>query len=212
MSAGDVPQWAPRNKANVIPKEEYAKLRSLAEANGIALSGVKNFDGSAKIVRELIETLIGLKGKFPAVSDGRHKLELEMSILLGAEDYAETVGRKIKLNAAAYRDVKLLAAEYAKDVADGWFVKGTDWRAIIHHEFGHVVANVYKLDPLKIACEITGFKPAETLKFLERELSKYAGLKLDGSEIISEVFADISTGKACDFSHKFYNKVLELTR
>ena len=113
---------------------------------------------------------------------------------------------------AEFMDLFTNDEAYAKDVADGWFVKGTDWRAIIHHEFGHVVANVYKLDPLKIACEITGFKPAETLKFLERELSKYAGLKLDGSEIISEVFADISTGKACDFSHKFYNKVLELTR
>ena len=135
-----------------------------------------------------------------------------MSIFLNAQDYAETVGRKIKLNAAAYRDINVLAKEYQKDVADGWFVKGTTWRAIIHHEFGHVVANVYKLDGLKIACEIMGFNPAQTLQFLEKNLSKYAGQKLDGGEIISEVFADISTGKACDFSRKFYNRVLEMTR
>ena len=131
---------------------------------------------------------------------------------MNAKDFAITRGKIISLNANAYRGVNLLAREYRRAMETGWFVKDTTWREIIHHEFGHVVANVYKLDPLKIACEITGFKPAETLKFLERELSKYAGLKLDGSEIISEVFADISTGKACDFSHKFYNKVLELTR
>ena len=212
MSADDMPKWAPRDKSKIISKEEYAELRNLAAAHGISLIGVKNFDDSSKIMRETIETLIKLKEKFPAVSDRRHRLELEMSILLDARDYAITKERRIQLNAAAYRDVNLLTAEYQKDVADGWFVKGTTWRAIIHHEFGHVVANVYKLAPLKIACEITGLKPVETLKFLGANLSKYAGLKLDGSEIISEVFADISTGNACDFSRKFYDKVLELTR
>ena len=71
---------------------------------------------------------------------------------------------------------------------------------------------MYKLDPLKIACEITEFKPARTLKYLESNLSKYAGQNLDGKEIISEAFADISTGKAGEFSRKFYDKILELTR
>ena len=68
-----------------------------------------------------------------------------MSILLKAEDYAETVGRTIKLNAAAYQ----------KDVAGGF---------------------------------------------------------ADGREIISEVFANMSTGKPSEFSRRFYEKVLELTR
>ena len=126
MSAeNDVPQWSPRDKSKIIPKAEYAKMRTLAETNGIALSGVKNFDGSAEVVREIIETLGMLIKKFPAVSDSRHKLELEMSILLNAQDYAETTGRRIKLNAAAYRDINLLAKEYQKDVASGWFVKVT---------------------------------------------------------------------------------------
>ena len=86
MSAeNDVPQWSPRDKSKIIPKAEYAKMRTLAETNGIALSGVKNFDGSAEVVREIIETLGMLIKKFPAVSDSRHKLELEMSILLNAQ-------------------------------------------------------------------------------------------------------------------------------
>ena len=45
MSAGDIPSWPPRDKAKIIPKEEYAKLRAMADAHGIALSGVKKFDG-----------------------------------------------------------------------------------------------------------------------------------------------------------------------
>ena len=128
------------------------------------------------------------------------------------QDYAETTKRKIKLNAVAYRDVELLEMEYQKDVADGWFVQGTDYRAIIHHEFGHVVANVYKLDLLKIACEITGLNPREILLYVAKNLSIYAGKCTDGAEIISEVFADMSTNAPCEFSKKFYNAILNLTR
>ena len=213
MSAeSGIPQWTSRDKSRIISKDDYAKLRTLAEANGIVLIGVKNFDGSAQVVHEIIETLGTLIKKFPAVSDSRHKLELEMSILLNAQDYAETVGRKIKLNAAAYRDVNLLTKEYQKDVADGWFVKGTTWRSIIHHEFGHVVSNMYKLKPLKIACEITELKSNATLDYITDNLSLYAGKFSNGQEIIAEVFADISTGNPCGFSRKFYEKILELTR
>lgn len=68
MSAeNDVPQWPPRDKSKIIPKDEYAKLRTLAETNGIALSGVKKFDGSAVVMREIIETLAALQEKFTAV-------------------------------------------------------------------------------------------------------------------------------------------------
>ena len=107
---------------------------------------------------------------------------------------------------------EILKSEYEKAVEEGWFVKGTDWRAIIHHEFGHVVANVYKINSLKIACEITELSPKETLDFLDINLSHYAGGYNDGREIISEVFADISTGKPNDFSRKFYAKILEVVK
>ena len=211
MSADNEPKWPPRNKANTLSKEEYAKLRDLATANGIALSGVKSFDGSADVVREIIETLSKLQETFPAVRDERYKLTLKMDLTHAPKDYAITRGKIISLNANAYRNVKLLAAEYQKDVDDGWFVKGTTYRAIPHHEFGHVVADVYKLDPLKIACEVTGLKPKTTLDYLDNVLSKYAGGFVDGSEIISEVFADISTGSPSEFSRRFYNKILVLT-
>ena len=208
----DVPQWPPRDKSKIISKEEYAELRNLATGNDIALSGVKKFDGSAKVVQELIGALIQLQEKFPAVRDERYPLTLSLRDSMFAKDFAVTWGKIINLNANAYRDVNILAAEYEEKVREGFFVKGTTWRAIIHHEFGHVVADVYKLDPLKIACEITELKPKETLAWLKKNLSVYAGSSPDGGEIIAEVFADISTGNACDFSRKFYDKVLELTR
>ncbi len=212
MSQTDVPKWLPRDKSKIIPKEEYRKLRSLAAEHSIALSNVQRFDGSASVIRETIETLAALQEKFPAVRDERYKLTLSMDENMSGRDFAITRGKIISLNAAAYRDEKLLATEYQKIMEQGLFVKGTTWRAIIHHEFGHVVAEVYKLDPLKIACEITGMKPKELLAWLKKNLSEYAGSFSDGGEIISEVFADISTGKPSDFSRKFYARVLKLTR
>ena len=188
------------------------ELHRLAEKNEITLVGVKKFDGSATIVREIITILSRLKEAFQRVNDKRHRLELEMSPLLNPEDYAETIKRKIKLNAAAFRNVELLETEYQKDVGDGWFVQGTNYQAIIYHEFGHVVANTYKLDSLKISCEITRLKPKEILPYVNGVLSKYAGGFADGREIIAEVFADMSTNNPSEFSRKFYEKVLELTK
>lgn len=37
-SNGKKPQYPPYNKANILAKEEYAKLRNIAEANNISLS------------------------------------------------------------------------------------------------------------------------------------------------------------------------------
>ena len=56
------------------------------------------------------------------------------------------------------------------------------------------------------------FKPIATLDYVTDNLSLYAGKFSNGQEIISEVFADISTGNPCEFSRKFYERVLELTR
>ena len=127
-----------------------------------------------------------------------------------AEDFAITHGRVIELNENAYRDVSLLQNEYQKSVNKGWFVQGTDYRAIIHHEFGHTLADVYKIDPLKIACEITGLSQFRVIDFVKEHLSKYAGEFKNGQEIIAEVFADMTTDNPDEFSLKFYNKVLEI--
>ena len=149
---------------------------------------------------------------FPAVRDERYKLTLSIDSSMGVNDFAVTRGKTISLNEDAYRDVKLLELEYKEAMERGFFVKGTTYKAIINHEFGHVVANVYKIDSLKIACEITGLNPKEVLDYLDYNLSKYAGGFEDGGEIISEVFADISINTSNEFSRKFYEKVLELTR
>ncbi len=63
---------------------------------------------------------------------------------------------------------------------------------------------------MKIACEITGEDSIATLDFVKEILSKYAGRETDGSEIIAEVFADISSDSSNEFSRMFYDKVVQI--
>ena len=78
MSKTNKPKWAEKNKNNIMTKDEYRGFRELTELNGIALFGVKNFDGSPSVVSELILTAAVLKSKFPDVSNERYKLTLAM--------------------------------------------------------------------------------------------------------------------------------------
>ena len=212
MSATAKPQWAERDKLKILSKEECREIRELADSKKIYLFGVKNFDGKAETVKDAIETLASLQTKFPNVVSGGKRLTLTMNDSLDAEDFAVTTKiRNVNLNANAYRDLEKLKTEYQKAVDEGWFVKGTDYRAIIHHEFGHIVAKTYNIDSLKIACEITGMSPKRTIQFVQENISEYAGSFPDGKEIISEVFADMTTNNPNEFSKKFYSKVRELT-
>ncbi len=73
MAATDKPQWAVRNRAKILTKDEYNALKELATAHGISFIGVKQFDGSAETVTEFIDTLGSLLIQFPKATDKRHK-------------------------------------------------------------------------------------------------------------------------------------------
>ena len=82
---------------------------------------------------------------------------------------------------------------------EGWFVKGTNSRAIVAHEMGHVVEMVCGIDALSLVHEATGLKRDEAVDFCQENLSFYSAAYSDGSEIISECFASV-------FSSSEYNE------
>lgn len=87
---------------------------------------------------------------------------------------------------------------------EGWFVKGTDYRSIVKHETGHVVANIYGINGMEIAMDITGNSRKEVMRYISSNLSEYAGAFKDGSEIISEVFSDVfGSDNPSEFSLRF---------
>lgn len=185
-------------------------MRNFANQYSIDLQGFKNFDGRISVIKDFIVALSQLRERFPAVANKKHRLSLAVSYNMDADDFAMTKGRVITLNGNAFRDIKCLAEEYQKLVDEGWFVKGTDWKAIIYHEFGHVVAHAYNIKSLKIACSITNKSERQTLTYLKECLSEYAFAFEDGSEIISEVFSDMFCKAQSDFSIRFYQELLKI--
>ena len=184
-------------------------MRSFAKEREIDLRGFKGFDGDIEVAKDIIKTLVLLREKFPTVADKRHRISLGWSWTMDADDFAITKGRVITLNAAAFRNIKRLEEEYQKQVNKRWFVNGTNWKAIIYHEFGHVLAQELKINSLKIVCEMTGKGKLTALNYVQEQLSDYAGYIIDGSEIISEVFSDMTKTKPCEFSRLFMKKVSE---
>lgn len=71
------------------------------------------------------------------------------------EDFATTdSGHIIHLNAACFANLDRLKENYLEGVQSGHFVQGTDWRAIARRETGHVVDNIYSIEPLELGMEI----------------------------------------------------------
>ena len=207
MSATDASiKWPKRRKS--ISKEQYRKLSSYARESGIVLEGFKRFDGDINIIKQAIDDANEIAERFPKIKNGRKKLTISLDEYMDPNDFAITNGHIIRINADAFRDIEVLRAEYEKLEKESWFVKGTDYRSIIKHETGHVVANLYGIDGLEIAKKITGINSiTELMMYLENNLSLYASEYEDGSEIISEVFANVfGTDDPSEFSLRFMDE------
>lgn len=210
MSATDTSiKWPKRRKS--ISKEQYRELSSYARESGVVLEGFKRFDGDINIIKQAIDDANEIAEKFPEIKNGRKKLTISLDEYMNPDDFAITNGHIIRINADAFRDAEVLRAEYEKLEKERWFVKGTDYRSIIKHEVGHVVANTYQFDGLEIALSIIGRNRKETMKYIAKNISEYAGEFKDGSEIISEVFSDVfGSDDPSEFSLRFMEECAKI--
>jgi len=187
-SENETINWGPKGKK--ISIDQYKDLMSYAREKGISLSGFKHFDGDIDTIKELIDDARDVASKYPFILDGKKKLVIELSTNINSNDFAVTYGHIIRINGNAYRNVTKLAEEYEKLVLSGWFVKGTDYHAIIKHEIGHVVNAYSNIDIISLVKKVTGLRTdAEALVYLEENLSEYSAAYTDGREILSEAFA-----------------------
>ncbi len=200
--------WSKTGKK--ISQEEYESLVRYAEDKGIKLVSFQNFDGDVDLIYEMLDNAETVLNDFPKLIEGKTKLQIHNSFNMQDDDFAMTLGNKVYINNFAFRDKTLLANEYDKLVKEGWFVDGSDYRSVIHHELGHVVANVYGLSSMNIAKEITGLSHKETLKYVESNLSEYSAKDLKGLEIISEVFSGIYSGTSNNFALKYYAECVKI--
>lgn len=200
------------SKSECISKEEYKGLMSYAKNYNIKLSQFKKFSGDVAIIQEMLDDIHLISLDFPKIVDNKKGVHicLESS---HRDIFATTYVHVIEINKDLYNDTEYLMSEYNLAVAQNKFVLDTDYRSIIMHEIGHVVANLYKIDALSIAKEILGMTSTiEVLNYVKENLSLYSAEYPDGREIISECFsAYYNTGKN-DFANKFVEKCKELVK
>jgi len=196
------------SKGTAISKEEYKELREYVKEKGIALSEFKKFDGDVSLVKEIIDDMSMLVGKYPILMDEKKPLTLKLNYYMEDEEFAQAKGHIIDINGKALRDKKLLISEYSNAVKQGLFTADTSYRAIIKHEIGHIIHDYYKIDTIGISKEILNISQnAELFKALRNELSIYSSSRIDGSEILSEVFAEFyDSKKPRNFALKFMEK------
>ena len=190
-------KWLP--KSEEITSDARKRLTDYAKAHNIILTGLRRSDVDEALVRETIENAASMLKVYPELNAAPER-PFTIKVVNGLEPntFAQTTRREnqnvLQINANAFRDSAKLAEEYSKLANDKWFVKGTDYGAIIKHEIGHMYQTKHKLSDETIvdaALRVSGQPDRKSLfRFLTDTLSEYAGSYKDGSEIISEVFAD----------------------
>ena len=195
-----------------ICKEKYQELMLYAKEKGIKLSCFKEFVGDIKIIEQVIDDILPITLDFPLLLSNKKGVCLELDYSMGT-DFATTLfGHTIHLNAIYYSNLEMLISDYNEAVQANRFVKETDWHSIIRHEIGHVVANLYHIDAMKIAKQILNTNSdLKVLDVLADELSLYSVEFDDGREIISEAFSGYYSNTDTVFSKKFVNECIRLS-
>lgn len=187
-----------------ISIDEYKELAEYARKAGINLQGFKYYKGDISTIKEMIDDAAKIVKQYPAISGGRRSITICLDRNMNSADFAITNNHIIRINANAFENIEQLRYEYGKAVDQGWFTKGTDYHAIVIHEVGHVVANIYGIDSLEIAKNITGLQSTmELMEYVKLNLSEYAGSYDNGQEIIAECFAGSYNGSENKFAKRF---------
>lgn len=187
-----------------ITQDEYRNLMDYAREHHVKLENFKRFSGDINLIKELIDDIAIVAEDFPKILTVRKSVVIRLDEHSPLEDFATTDYHLISINSKLFNDRLYLEEEYELLTRIGKFVKNTNYRSIIRHELGHVVANTYKLNPLEIARSIFPDKTDfEISEYIHDNLSLYAADYSDGREFISECFSAYYSNIDIPFATKF---------
>ena len=174
-----------------ITKEQYIELRRYANDHGLLLSGFKNYVGDIDIINVVIDDISDIAKDFPLILEEKNRVQLILDFDMSDGDFATTdSGHWIHLNAEYFMNLDKLKNSYAEGERIGRFVKNTNWRSVVRHETGHVVANIYHIDVIGLTKRTLGItNRLDILARLRKELSIYSAEYYDCREVISECFS-----------------------
>ena len=180
-------------KGDSISEEQYKSLKEYGSNKGVQiLKSLKQYDGSPQTIKNAIDDIEKIVKSNPRFEKMTRSVILDISFNMSDDDYAETSGYKITLNANAFRNTDLLEIDYQKSVSEGWFVKGTTHRAIVKHEMGHIYERLMKEKgaPIKAITKMIETDDNNAIKtFLRENVSVYASTRKN--EILPEVFSSV---------------------
>ena len=205
-------EMSARTRSNTyISKDEYHDLVSYANQRKIKIARFKKFSGDIVAIKQLIDDIVIIANDFPKILEGNQRLELNLDYYCGEDVFATTEHHLIFLNAHLFSDMEYLQSEYELAMNQGKFVANTNYRSIIRHELGHVVANIYKFSSMEIAKDILKCKSrTEVVKYVKENLSLYSAEYEDGREIIAECFSGYYSGINNDFANSFVERCIQL--
>ncbi len=196
-----------------ITQDEYRNLMDYAREHHVKLENFKKFSGDINLIKELIDDIAIVAEDFPKILTVRKSVVIRLDEHSPLEDFATTDYHLISINSKLFNDRLYLEEEYELLSRIGKFVKNTNYRSIIRHELGHVVANIYRLNPLKIARSIFPDKTnEEILQFIKSTLSLYAADYKDGREFISEYFSAYYSQADVPYATKYIDRCKELAK
>lgn len=181
--------------ATCITKNDYRELMDYAHKRRVKLEGFRKFSGSVDLIREAVDDIVEIAQDFPKIISERKSIVLRFDEHISERDFATTNRHLISINGNIFNNKDYLEREYQMMTDMGTFVKETSYRSVIRHEVGHVVANIYGLNPMNIAKQVLQMNTEnDVLEYVMNNLSLYAAEYEDGREIISESFSAYYSG------------------
>lgn len=196
-----------------ISKEEYTRIMRYARQRDIKLEGFKKFSGDIHVIEEMVDDILAISKDFPRILTSRKSIVISNDIDSYEDDFATTIDHIIYINSHIYNNTEYLKNEYNVVAQKGHFVKDTTYRSIIRHEVGHVVSNMYRIDPMMVAKNILPDKTnPEIIEYVKHTLSLYAADFPDGREFISECFSSYYSGVDNEFAQKYVDYCIKLAK
>ena len=124
---------------------EIDDIKKYISSKGFGYAGLNKFDGSLDLVKEQVDELVRLTEEFPSYD----KIYLEFSDL-GKGVFGANNNHVITLNSILMRDRDTTIKNL---VEDGLF-SSTDFKAIIRHEYGHLLESKYRINAIQLAHEV----------------------------------------------------------
>ena len=150
-------------QANKKLQQNIAFQQTLLDRFGIDARGFETYQGAPSVLDGMVSMIVKLHKDFP---NDVTKMILRYADLKDTDTFGQydPKTKAISLNRQLFDDTPLLKSEYEKLVQSGHFPKGTDYKSVIAHEFGHQYDYAHELGTGKILRDgyhsITGDNPS----------------------------------------------------